>query len=170
MIALIIKAKVSVSGAQHGCEAECGVGRAMAAAMETEVKKGDPTMVINAVSRAIIQSLGLPCDPVGGLVEIPCIERNGVYAAAAHTDAAMSLAGFQTIPPEEVLKVMDEVGKDLNEKYKEGKIGPCGLAGTQTGLLIFDNLKKNSLRYKIPYVRRTIKVLEKAVKVVEEDS
>jgi len=151
IIALLVKARVSVSGMQHGCEAECGVGRAMAAALETEMRGGNPRQVVNAASRAIVESLGLPCDPIGGLVEVPCVERNGACAVAAHNDATMGLADFGIVPIEEVLQVMDQVGKDLKDDYKEGKNGAHGLAGTPTGLRLSENLQTTSPRYKIPY-------------------
>lgn len=151
MICLVIKAKVSVSGAQHGCQAECGTGRAMAAGLETELKGGSPGAVINSVARAMIESFGLTCDPMAGLVEIPCVARNAACAVAARYDAAMSLANFDTINPEEVLKVMDEVGGDMSDKYKENKIGLFGLAGTPTAMRIMEKLKTTSNRYRIPY-------------------
>jgi len=152
MICLIVKSKASVSGAQHGCQAECGVARAMAAALETEVRGGKPYQVINAVGHALRESLGLPCDPIGGLVEVPCIWRNGACALAARNDALVALNGIETIPsPDEILEVMDNVGKDLSDKYKEGKIGEYGLAATTTAMKLMGELKRTSNRYLIPY-------------------
>lgn len=151
IVALIIQSKASVSGAQHGCQAECGVARAMAAAFITEVYGGDPSQVIDAVSLSIKNSLGLTCDPVGGLVEIPCIKRNAIFAIAAYADAILSLTGYNSlIPVDEVIEVMKEVGEDLPQKYKE--TGEGGLATTPTAITIFENLLKNSPRYKIPYI------------------
>lgn len=150
IICLIIKSKASVSGAQHGCQAECGVARAMAAALETEILGGAPSQVINAVGYAIEGSLGLICDPIGGLVEIPCIIRNGMYAIAAIGDVGIALSDINLAPlPDEIIAVLDEVGRDMNAKYKE--TGKGGLAATKSGKKEVENLKNKSKRYLIPY-------------------
>jgi len=150
IICLIVKNKASVSGQQHGCQAECGVARAMAAAMLTELHGGDIYQVINAATLAIKNSLGLTCDPVGGLVEIPCIKRNGACAVGAQTDAIMSLSGINSlIKPDEVLAVMKEVGEKMDEEYKETAKG--GLAVTPTAKAKMIYLERNSPRYLISY-------------------
>ncbi|MEH7083863.1 L-serine ammonia-lyase, iron-sulfur-dependent, subunit alpha [Neobacillus drentensis] len=131
-LGLVIANKASISGAAGGCQAEVGSATAMAAGTLVELAGGTPTQVGNAVGIALKNSLGLVCDPVAGLVEIPCIIRNGLHAITAQAAADMALAGIvSTIPPDEVVHVMHEVGQQMPESLRETGIG--GLAGTPTG-------------------------------------
>lgn len=131
-LGLVIANKASISGAAGGCQAEIGSATAMAAGTLVELAGGTPTQVGNAVGIALKNSLGLVCDPVAGLVEIPCIIRNGLHALTAQAAADMALAGINSvIPPDEVVQVMHEVGQQMPESLRETGIG--GLAGTPTG-------------------------------------
>jgi L-serine dehydratase len=131
-LGLVIANKASISGAAGGCQAEIGSATAMAAGTLVELAGGTPNQVGNAVGIALKNSLGLVCDPVAGLVEIPCILRNGLHAITAQAAADMALAGVASvIPPDEVIKVMHEVGQQMPESLRETGIG--GLAGTPTG-------------------------------------
>ena len=131
-LGLVIANKASISGAAGGCQAEVGSATAMAAGTLVELAGGTPTQVGNAVGIALKNSLGLVCDPVAGLVEIPCIIRNGLHAITAQAAADMALAGVvSVIPPDEVVQVMHEVGQQMPESLRETGIG--GLAGTPTG-------------------------------------
>lgn len=131
-LGLVIANKASISGAAGGCQAEVGSATAMAAGTLVELAGGTPAQVGNAVGIALKNSLGLVCDPVAGLVEIPCIIRNGLHAITAQAAADMALAGVASIiPPDEVIHVMHEVGQQMPESLRETGIG--GLAGTPTG-------------------------------------
>ncbi len=131
-LGLVIANKASISGAAGGCQAEVGSATAMAAGTLVELAGGTSAQVGNAVGIALKNSLGLVCDPVAGLVEIPCIIRNGLHALTAQAAADMALAGINSvIPPDEVIQVMHDVGQQMPESLRETGIG--GLAGTQTG-------------------------------------
>ncbi|WP_440896909.1 L-serine ammonia-lyase, iron-sulfur-dependent, subunit alpha [Amphibacillus sp. Q70] len=131
-LGLVIANKASISGAAGGCQAEIGSATAMAAGALVELAGGTPEQVGHAVGIALKNSLGLVCDPVAGLVEIPCIYRNGLHAITAQAAADMALAGIKSIiPPDEVIHVMHEVGQQMPESLRETGIG--GLAGTPTG-------------------------------------
>ncbi|MBB6446762.1 L-serine ammonia-lyase, iron-sulfur-dependent, subunit alpha [Bacillus benzoevorans] len=131
-LGLVVANKASISGAAGGCQAEIGSATAMAAGTLVELGGGTPTQVGHAVGIAMKNSLGLVCDPVAGLVEIPCIIRNGLHAITAEAAADMALAGIVSIiPPDEVIQVMHEVGQAMPESLRETGIG--GLAGTPTG-------------------------------------
>ncbi|MEH7094447.1 L-serine ammonia-lyase, iron-sulfur-dependent, subunit alpha [Neobacillus vireti] len=131
-LGLVIANKASISGAAGGCQAEVGSATAMAAGTLVELAGGTPSQVGNAVGIALKNSLGLVCDPVAGLVEIPCIIRNGLHAITAQAAADIALAGVNSvIPPDEVINVMHEVGQQMPESLRETGIG--GLAGTPTG-------------------------------------
>ncbi|MGG0792125.1 L-serine ammonia-lyase, iron-sulfur-dependent, subunit alpha [Peribacillus simplex] len=139
-LGLVVANKASISGAAGGCQAEIGSATAMAAGTLVELAGGTPMQVGNAVGIALKNSLGLVCDPVAGLVEIPCIIRNGLHAITAQAAADMALAGIASIiPPDEVIHVMHEVGQQMPESLRETGIG--GLAGTPTG----QKLKKQIL-------------------------
>jgi L-serine dehydratase len=131
-LGLVIANRASISGAAGGCQAEVGSATAMSAGTLVELAGGTPLQVGNAVGIALKNSLGLVCDPVAGLVEIPCIIRNGLHAITAQAAADMALAGVNSvIPPDEVIHVMHEVGQQMPESLRETGIG--GLAGTPTG-------------------------------------
>ncbi|MBP1994827.1 L-serine ammonia-lyase, iron-sulfur-dependent, subunit alpha [Paenibacillus eucommiae] len=128
-----------VSGAEGGCQAEVGSAIGMAAGAMTELRGGTPAQAVHAVGLALKNTLGLICDPVGGLVEIPCIVRNGFGAVNALAAADMALAGVRSvIPSDEVVQVMYEVGISMPEKHRETAKG--GLAQTPTGKKIMDSL------------------------------
>jgi len=128
----IIAAKASLSGAASGCQAEIGSGAAMAAAAAVELLGGTPAQAGHAASLALQGQLGLVCDPVGGLVEVPCVVRNATGAGVALAAAQMALAGVEfPIPFDEVASAMGAVGKSLPPSLRETALG--GLAVTPTG-------------------------------------
>ncbi len=132
-IGLVIAQKASIAGAQGGCQAECGSASAMAAAALVELAGGTPAQAAHACAMAIKNQLGLVCDPVAGLVEIPCIKRNVSGAAIAFTSAEMALAGVKSrIPVDECVLAMRQVGDMLPCSLKE--TSQAGLAATPTGL------------------------------------
>lgn len=132
-IGMVIAQKASIAGAQGGCQAECGSASAMAAAALVELAGGTPAQAANACAMAIKNQLGLVCDPVAGLVEIPCIKRNVSGAAIAFTSAEMALAGVKSrIPVDECVLAMRQVGDMLPCSLKE--TSQAGLAATPTGL------------------------------------
>ncbi len=130
---LVIAQKASIAGAQGGCQAECGSAAAMAAAALVELAGGSPEASAHACAMAIANRLGLVCDPVAGLVEIPCIKRNVAGVMIAFSSADMALAGIKAaIPVDECIDAMREVGDALPTSLKETAGG--GLATTPTGL------------------------------------
>lgn len=142
-LGMVVSKKATLAGAAGGCQAECGVGSAMAAGAAVELVGGNPEMVSHAFALALKNLLGLVCDPVAGLVEVPCVKRNGFSASHALTAANMALAGVESvIPPDEVIKAMSQIGKMLPGSLKETALG--GLAVTETGRKIAKDLKKNN--------------------------
>lgn len=138
-IGYVIANNSFVSGAEGGCQAEVGSAIGMAAGALTELRGGTPEQAVHAVGLALKNSLGLICDPVGGLVEVPCIVRNGFGAVTALAAADMALAGVRSvIPTDEVVQVMLEVGSSMPEKHRETAGG--GLAQTPTGKKLMDGL------------------------------
>jgi L-serine dehydratase len=134
-IGLVIVREASIAGAEGGCQAECGSAAALAAAAMVELRGGTPSQAANACAIAIKNQLGLVCDPVAGLVEVPCVKRNagGVMCAIAAAD--MALAGIKSvIPVDEVISAMREVGEALPATLRETAQG--GLAVTPTGLAL----------------------------------
>ena len=127
-IGVLFKENASISGAEVGCQGEVGSACSMAAAGLTEVLGGTPAQVENAAEIAMEHNLGLTCDPVGGLVQIPCIERNAVASIKAITAARLALRGDgeHTVSLDKVIKTMRETGADMKVKYKETSRG--GLA------------------------------------------
>ena len=124
----LIKHNASISGAECGCQAEVGSASAMAAAGLCSVLGGTPEQVENAAEIALEHHLGMTCDPVKGLVQVPCIERNGLGAIKAVSAASLSLRGDGThlIPLDAAIETMRQTGADMSEKYKETSLG--GLA------------------------------------------
>ncbi len=124
----IIKTNASISGAECGCQAEVGSAAAMAAAGLAEVLGGTPMQVENAAEIALEHHLGMTCDPVRGLVQVPCIERNGLGAIKAVSAASLSLRGDGThlVPLDAAIETMRQTGADMSHKYKETALG--GLA------------------------------------------
>ncbi|CAM3611421.1 L-serine ammonia-lyase, iron-sulfur-dependent, subunit alpha [Marinicrinis lubricantis] len=138
-IGYVIANNSFVSGAEGGCQAEVGSAIGMAAGALTELRGGSPEQAVHAVGLALKNSLGLICDPVGGLVEVPCIVRNGFGAVTALAASDMALAGVRSvIPSDEVIQVMLEVGSEMPEKHRETAKG--GLARTPTGKQIMRRL------------------------------
>lgn len=138
-VGMVIASQASISGAEGGCQAECGSAAAMAAAALVELKGGTPDMAIHAAAIAIKNLLGLVCDPVAGLVEVPCIKRNAGGASVAVCAADMALAGITSvIPPDEVVTAMREVGEAIAPTLRETAEG--GLATTPTGRAIAEKL------------------------------
>ena len=132
-VGMVIANKACLAGAQGGCQAECGSAAAMAAAALVELCGGTPEQCEHAVAIAIKNQLGLVCDPVAGLVEIPCIKRNVAGIMVAFSAAEMALAGIGSkIPADECISAMREVGEALPCAMKETAQG--GLAVTPTGL------------------------------------
>lgn len=132
-IGAVIATRATVSGAAGGCQAECGSAAAMAAGALAYLLGGTNTQVMNAAALALKNSLGLACDPVAGLVEVPCVKRNGVYASMAITAADMALAGITSvIPPDEVIDAMFQIGSMMPACIRETAEG--GLAVTPTGI------------------------------------
>jgi L-serine dehydratase len=130
-IGLVIAGNASLSGAEGGCQAECGSAAAMAAAAATELMGGTPGQAAHACAIALKSVLGLVCDPVAGLVEVPCIKRNASGAANALSAAEMALAGIESaIPADEVILAMKAVGDQMATSLKETALG--GLAATET--------------------------------------
>ncbi|MDO9490728.1 L-serine ammonia-lyase, iron-sulfur-dependent, subunit alpha [Acetobacterium sp.] len=131
-LGMVIAKKASISGAEGGCQAECGSAAAMAAAAAVELMGGTPQMCANACAIALKSVLGLVCDPVAGLVEVPCVKRNASGAANALIAAEMALAGIEsTIPVDEVIGAMKAIGDAMPKSLKETAEG--GLADTPTG-------------------------------------
>ncbi|MGG1313823.1 L-serine ammonia-lyase, iron-sulfur-dependent, subunit alpha [Cohnella laeviribosi] len=144
-IGYVIANRSFVSGAEGGCQAEIGSAIAMAAGALTELRGGTPMQSVHAVGLALKNTLGLICDPVGGLVEIPCIVRNGFGAVTALAAADMALAGVRSvIPGDEVIQAMLEVGSAMPEAFRETAKG--GLANTPTGRNIMKELKNRAKR------------------------
>jgi len=139
-IGKVIAIRASLSGAEGGCQAECGSAAAMAAGATVELAGGTPNQVGDAVALALKSIMGLVCDPVAGLVEIPCIKRNGILASVAISAADISLAGIKSvIPPDEVIDAMKSVGEMLPNELKETALG--GIAVTPTSKEIEKRLR-----------------------------
>jgi L-serine dehydratase len=132
LIGAVIAERASLSGAEGGCQAETGAAAAMAAGAATEMLGGSPAQVGHATALAMQGTLGLVCDPLGGLVELPCVFRNATGAAIAMTGIELAIAGVEfRIPVDEVIDVMGEIGRSMDVRYRETAGG--GLAATPTG-------------------------------------
>ena len=132
-IGMVVEANASIAGAYGGCQAECGTAAGMAAGALVQLAGGTPEMVGNAVALAMKNLLGLACDPVAGLVEVPCVKRNGFIAVHAMVAADMAMAGVQSvIPVDDVIDAMNRIGRSMPSSIKETAEG--GLATTKTGL------------------------------------
>lgn len=128
----VVANNASVAGATGGCQAEVGSASAMAAAAAVSIFGGEPEASGHAMALAISNLLGLVCDPVAGLVEIPCVMRNAIGSGNALISADLALAGVESrIPADEVIEAMDKVGRGLPAELRETGLG--GLAGTPTG-------------------------------------
>lgn len=134
-IGRIISAKVSLAGAVAGCQAECGVASAMCAAAICQLRGGTISQILNASALALKNLLGLTCDPVAGLVEVPCVKRNPFLAIHAITAVELALSGVESkIPIDEVIDAMEHTGALMSPTLKESS--QAGLATTKTGLEI----------------------------------
>ena len=143
MIGLIISYKVRLAGAVAGCQAECGVASAMAAAGLTEMLGGNTEEILQATALALKNILGLTCDPVCGLVEVPCIKRNAFLGIHAVTASELALCGVQSkIPLDEVVDTLKITGQLMSPLLKETSQG--GLAKTKTALELEKVLFKES--------------------------
>lgn len=141
MIGLIVSYKVRLAGAVAGCQAECGVASAMAAAALTEMLGGSTEEILQATALALKNILGLTCDPVCGLVEVPCIKRNAFLGIHAVTAAELALSGVESkIPIDEVVDTLKITGQLMSPLLKETSQG--GLAKTKTGLELEKKLFK----------------------------
>ncbi|WP_029323010.1 L-serine ammonia-lyase, iron-sulfur-dependent, subunit alpha [Butyrivibrio sp. AE3004] len=139
-VGMVIANRASIAGAEGGCQAECGSAAAMAAAALTELMGGTPSQCADACAMAISNQMGLVCDPVAGLVEIPCIKRNVSGLMIAFSSADMALAGIKAnIPVDECIDAMKEVGDAMSVTLKETAGG--GLATTPTGRKLKEKLQ-----------------------------
>ncbi len=142
-VGLIIAENFTLSAAKGGCQAEIGAGVAMAAAGLTEMRSGMPEQCFNAAAMALKSYLGLACDPLGGLVEVPCIKRNALGCMVAIGASDMAMAGIKSfVPFDEVVQAMRNIAKIMSPKIRETALG--GLAVTKTG-----NMVKQKLGMKI---------------------
>lgn len=128
-IGVVIGTNACFSGAQGGCQAEVGSASAMAAAAIVEAQGGEPARACDAAAFALMNALGLVCDPVGGTVEIPCVHRNGLFAAHSFQAAILALAGVPCrIPLDDVILALRDIGRRMPRELKETSLG--GLAIT----------------------------------------
>jgi len=131
-IGRIIATHATISGAEGGCQAECGSAAAMAAGAVVEMAGGTPEQIFHAAAIALKNIMGLICDPVAGLVESPCAKRNASGAVNAFISAEQALAGIQSVIPfDEVVEAMKFVGKAIPYEFRETALG--GIAATDTG-------------------------------------
>ena len=139
-IGQVIAERAFVSGAAGGCQAEIGVASAMAAGALVFLKNGTVEQICHATAMALKNLLGLVCDPVAGLVEVPCVKRNVIGAVNALSCADMALAGIESqVPVDQVIDAMKEIGENMNTNYKETACGGCGI--TPRAVEIVNNLK-----------------------------
>jgi len=138
-IGMVIASRASLSGAVGGCQAECGSAGAMAAGAAVELYGGSPEQVGQAVAMTLKNMMGLVCDPVAGLVEVPCVKRNAGAVAVAMVAAEMALAGIKSvIPVDEVIDAMGAVGYAMSGSLKETAQG--GIAVSPTGLALANKI------------------------------
>ena len=144
-IGSIIALSANISGAAGGCQNEIGVASSMGAAGVSYMMGGTTRQCIHAAALALKNTLGLVCDPVGGLVEVPCVKRNALFAVHGLTAAQLALAGVESvIPMDEIVEAMVRIGRALPRGLKETAEG--GLATTETGTAIAMRLKEEANR------------------------
>lgn len=132
-VGVVVATRATISGAAGGCQAECGTAAAMAAAALCEALDGTPRQCSHAAALALKNLLGLACDPVAGLVEVPCVKRNGILAVHAISAADMALANIESfVPLDEVIDAMYQIGCAMPSCIRETAEG--GLAATPTGI------------------------------------
>lgn len=142
-IGQVIAVRASISGAEGGCQAEVGSASAMAAGALVHLQGGDCDQIVNASAMALKNLLGLVCDPVAGLVEVPCVKRNVIGTVNALSCADMAMAGITSrIPPDQVIDAMKEVGDKMDSSFRETAQG--GLAVTPAGLEAAQNCIKTT--------------------------
>ena len=135
----VIARRASISGARGGCQAEIGASSAMAAGALAWLKSGSSHLITQAAAMALKSLLGLVCDPVAGLVEVPCVKRNASGAMNALCAVDMALAGIESaIPADEVIDAMREIGDLMHKDLRE--TGKGGLAATATGMAVAERL------------------------------
>ena len=138
-VGAVIASRASLAGAEGGCQAEIGAASSMAAASLVYLQGGDGRKSANAAALALKNLLGLACDPVAGLVEVPCVKRNVCGAMNAITSAELTMAGIESrIPADEVFDAMNSIGKSMNPDIKE--TGTGGVAATPTGIRISESI------------------------------
>lgn len=138
-IGAVIAYRASISGAAGGCQAEIGTASAMAAGALVSLRGGTNEQLGHAVAMALKNLMGLVCDPVAGLVEVPCVKRNVIGAVNAISAADMALAGIESrIPVDEVIDAMGEVGRRMPVEFRETALG--GLAATPTGKAVKERI------------------------------
>ena len=138
-IGAVIAYRASISGAAGGCQAEIGTASAMAAGALVSLRGGTNEQLGHAVAMALKNLMGLVCDPVAGLVEVPCVKRNVIGAVNAISAADMALAGIESrIPVDEVIDAMGEVGRRMPVEFRETALG--GLAATPTGKAVKERM------------------------------
>lgn len=142
-IGIVIANRAHISGAAGGCQAETGSASAMAAGASVELLGGTPRQSAHAVALALTNQLGLVCDPVGGLVEVPCILRNAGAVSQCFTAVDLALAGVESlIPADEVIDAMERIGGRMDERFRETAQG--GLAATPTGRTLAETFWKQA--------------------------
>ena len=140
-IGAVIAYRACIAGASGGCQAEIGTASAMAAGALTSLRGGDPQQIGHAAAMALKNLMGLVCDPVAGLVEVPCVKRNVVGSVNAVSCADMALAGVESrIPVDEVIDCMGEVGRRMPMEMRETALG--GLAATPTGKAVKERMEQ----------------------------
>ena len=142
-IGAVIAYRACIAGASGGCQAEIGTASAMAAGALVALRGGDGQQIGHAVAMALKNLMGLVCDPVAGLVEVPCVKRNVIGAVNAISAADMALAGIESrIPVDEVIDAMGEVGRRMPVEFRETALG--GLAATPTGKAVKERMPKGA--------------------------
>jgi len=132
-IGLIIAENATLAGAGGGCQAEIGSAAAMAAAALTQLRGGTPEQCVTAATLALKNTLGLVCDPIGGMVEVPCVKRNGIFSTMAISASDLAMAGIESfVPFDQVVDAAKRIGDAMPEAHKETAMG--GLATTKVGL------------------------------------
>ena len=140
-IGAVVSFRACIAGASGGCQAEIGTASAMAAGALTSLRGGDPQQIGHAAAMALKKLMGLVCDPVAGLVEVPCVKRNVVGSVNAVSCADMALAGVESrIPVDEVIDCMGEVGRRMPMEMRETALG--GLAATPTGKAVKERMEQ----------------------------
>ena len=142
-IGAVIAYRACIAGASGGCQAEIGTASAMAAGALVALRGGSGAQIGHAVAMALKNLMGLVCDPVAGLVEVPCVKRNVIGAVNAVSVADVAMAGITSqIPVDEVIDAMGEVGRRMPVEFRETALG--GLAATPTGVAIQEKMRKSS--------------------------